>query len=138
MSATFSICQEKNITNNINNVQCALGVDRAFVCLVLPKSLSFVACRLPTLVMGMERVLKEAEKLDVVELNNEAMAGRFNPVNFLAQHLMRNNPKYTNVSVLAVRYWRRNTNSALSALQTLDPPLSMMIYAVAKRFLLYG
>jgi hypothetical protein len=49
---------------------------------------------LPILVLGCEKVLKEAESRNLIDQNSHDV--NFNPINQLAQYLMRNNPKYNN------------------------------------------
>ncbi|CAF0769314.1 unnamed protein product [Didymodactylos carnosus] len=47
---------------------------------------------IPLLVLGCEKVVKEADERNLI--NTNAPDRQFNPVNYLAQYLMRNNPKY--------------------------------------------
>lgn len=49
---------------------------------------------LPVLVLGCERVLNEAQQRSLVEANQRH--DDFNPINCLAQYLMRNNPRFNN------------------------------------------
>ncbi|KAM6049519.1 EF-hand calcium-binding domain-containing protein 5 isoform 1-T2 [Chlamydotis macqueenii] len=47
---------------------------------------------LPTLIPGVEKLLMEVERKDVLTSDKEAT--KFNPINFLGEYLMRHNPQY--------------------------------------------
>jgi hypothetical protein len=54
---------------------------------------------MPVLVLGCEKVLNEADKRNLIKENKSDL--NFNPINNLAQFLMRNNPKYNNHNELS-------------------------------------
>nr|CDS34017.1 EF hand calcium binding domain containing protein [Hymenolepis microstoma] len=68
---------------------------------------------LPTVVLGLEHILSEAYRRGLCKFSNSETSGEdvevradvnFNPLNRLAEFLMRNNPKYSNKVVNTSRY----------------------------------
>ena len=49
---------------------------------------------LPTLVLGLEKLLQDVERKGLVD--QDTLSDQFNPINTLAQYLMRNNPRFSN------------------------------------------
>eukprot|EP00794_Sanderia_malayensis_P014064 gene14064-15530_t len=69
---------------------------------------------IPTLVLGVEKLVTVAAKKNLI--GSESTSKDFNPINYLAQFLMRNNPRYSNFAE-AVPY-TRSINKLLDELKT--------------------
>ncbi|XP_052072459.1 EF-hand calcium-binding domain-containing protein 5-like isoform X3 [Mytilus californianus] len=88
---------------------------------------------LPTLILGVEKLLTEADKKGLTEENEEDPD--FNPINFLAQYLLRNNPKYSNFSEASpyVRGLREVADELRKQLFNIEDNRLARIKAEAKR-----
>ncbi|XP_069135006.1 EF-hand calcium-binding domain-containing protein 5-like isoform X2 [Argopecten irradians] len=88
---------------------------------------------LPTLILGVEKLLNEADNRGLAEV--EEVAPNFNPINFLAQYLMRNNPKYCNFSEASpyVRGLREVADDLKKQLFNIEDNRLARIKAEAKR-----
>ncbi|VDO03415.1 unnamed protein product [Rodentolepis nana] len=83
-------------------------------CTLSPKVRMYLAEKLlPTVVFGLEHILREAHRRGLCKLLNSEtgsedvevrMDVNFNPLNRLAEFLMRNNPKYSNKMLNTSRY----------------------------------
>lgn len=51
---------------------------------------------MPTLILGVEKLLKVVDEKGLSATNR--YEPEFNPINYLAQYLMRNNPRFSNFS----------------------------------------
>ncbi|XP_021357902.1 EF-hand calcium-binding domain-containing protein 5-like isoform X4 [Mizuhopecten yessoensis] len=88
---------------------------------------------LPTLILGVEKLLNEADSKGLAEEGE--VAPNFNPINFLAQYLMRNNPKYCNLSEASpyVRGLREVADDLKKQLFNIEDNRLARIKAEAKR-----
>lgn len=66
---------------------------------VLKDERSTIELMMPILIVSIERLLQEVELRQLTKNNN--VCPNFNPINFLAQHLHHNNPRYLNVSEMS-------------------------------------
>lgn len=74
---------------------------------------------LPILVMSLEKLLTEVTSKDLVETDEQQED--FNPLNFVAQYLMRNNPRYSNFA---------ETHPYCSSMKQVTEELKKMAYSV--------
>ena len=71
-------------------------------CPDLPTKLYLIDSLLPVLVMGLERLLVRVGKKGLED--QEGFRNDFNPINILAQYLMRHNPRYRHCSLSMSSY----------------------------------
>ena len=74
---------------------------------------------LPTLVIGLEKLLNEVSMRGLEDY--KLPSDDFNPVNFIAQHLMRNNPRYSNFA---------ETHPYCRTMREVSEELKKMAYAI--------
>ncbi|XP_035826955.1 EF-hand calcium-binding domain-containing protein 5 [Aplysia californica] len=88
---------------------------------------------LPTLILGVERLLKEVDEKGLSSTNR--FEPEFNPLNFLAQYLMRNNPRYSNFAEASpyVRGLREVSEELKQELFTFEDNRLARIKAEARR-----
>ena len=77
---------------------------------------------MPTLILSIERLLQEVELQQLTK--KKSVCHNFNPINFLAQHLQHNNPRYLNMSVMSVY---------VSKLRDITKELCQQLYAKDQR-----
>ncbi|KAK3588676.1 hypothetical protein CHS0354_028885 [Potamilus streckersoni] len=90
---------------------------------------------LPTLILGVEKLLNEADQRELTKDGGPNRNPNFNPINFLAQYLMRNNPKYSNFSEASsyVRGLREVSEELKNELFNMEDNRLARIKAEAKR-----
>ncbi|XP_059150410.1 EF-hand calcium-binding domain-containing protein 5-like isoform X2 [Physella acuta] len=88
---------------------------------------------LPTLVLGVERLLKEVDEKGLSATNR--FEPEFNPINYLAQYLMRNNPRFSNFAEASpyVRGLREVSEEIKQELFTFEDNRLARIKAEARR-----
>ncbi|XP_053376187.1 EF-hand calcium-binding domain-containing protein 5-like [Mercenaria mercenaria] len=89
---------------------------------------------MPTLILGVEKLLNEADKRGLAN-GSDTRDPNFNPINYLAQYLMRNNPRYSNFSEASpyVRSLREVTEDLKKELFNIEDNRLARIKAEAKR-----
>ncbi|XP_060602057.1 EF-hand calcium-binding domain-containing protein 5-like isoform X4 [Ruditapes philippinarum] len=89
---------------------------------------------MPTLILGMEKLLNEADKRGLAN-GSDKRDPNFNPINHLAQYLMRNNPRYSNFSEASpyVRSLREVNEELKKELFNIEDNRLARIKAEAKR-----